>query len=397
MHLARGTDGSAGGGRVGVWLVGARGSVAATAVLGAAALAAGLCRPVGLVTETAPLSGLPLPRVQDLVFGGHDLPHGIPLPKRTRMLADEGVVPALLPERLAGSLEDVDSRILPGIGLEGDGRPPGAQIRRVQEDLGAFCSDAGLSTVVVINVASTEPPPDPHPAHLDLEVLRRSVERGERVLPPSSLYAYAALDAGFPFVDFTPSAGVALPALDVLARERRVPYAGRDGKTGETLVKSALGPMFAARNLRVRSWSGINLLGGGDGEALAEPERARSKLQTKSSVPEQVLGYAVESPVHIQYVRDMGQWKTAWDHISFEGFLGTRMRMQFVWEGCDSALAAPLVLDLARLVARAHLRGESGVLGGLGFFFKDPLGASEHGLDRQYEQLCRWAAGLEGT
>jgi myo-inositol-1-phosphate synthase len=98
--------------------------------------------------------------------------------------------------------------------------------------------------------------------------------------------------------------------------------------------------------------------------------------------------------LHIDYVPDLGEWKTAWDHISFEGFLGTRMTLQFTWQGCDSALAAPLVLDLARLTARAHMAGEVGPLGPLAFFFKDPVASSEHRLAQQYEDLRTWATQL---
>ena len=86
----------------------------------------------------------------------------------------------------------------------------------------------------------------------------------------------------------------------------------------------------------------------------------------------------------------MGEWKTAWDHIVFEGFLGVRMKLQFTWEGCDSALAAPLLLDLIRLAALALERGEGGPMVSLAFFFKDPVGTSEHQLHRQYEMLERW-------
>ena len=127
-------------------------------------------------------------------------------------------------------------------------------------------------------------------------------------------------------------------------------------------MKSALAPAFAARALKVRSWSGMNLLGGGDGAALADPARAQSKLDSKGRLLEEILGYPVEAPIHIEDVRDMGEWKTAWDHIVFEGFLGVRMKLQFTWEGCDSALAAPLILDLVRLAALALERGEAGVL-----------------------------------
>jgi myo-inositol-1-phosphate synthase len=102
----------------------------------------------------------------------------------------------------------------------------------------------------------------------------------------------------------------------------------------------------------------------------------------------------VDGTTHIDYVPRMGEWKTAWDHVVFEGFLGVQMTMQFTWQGCDSALAAPLVIDLARLVARAHQAGESGPLPALGFFFKDPIGTSEHRLVPQYLMLCRWVEEL---
>ena len=187
----------------------------------------------------------------------------------------------------------------------------------------------------------------------------------------------------------------ALPALEQLAEQRGVPHAGRDGKTGETLVKSALAPMFVTRNLHVRSWSGTNLLGGGDGAALAEPDRLASKLGSKQRLLSSILGYEPDAPLHIDYVPDLGEWKTSWDHVSFEGFLGTRMRMQFTWEGCDSALAAPLVLDLARLVAAAARAGQRGGLDALAFFFKDPWGVDEHRLEPQFQRLCDWAHDLE--
>ena len=214
------------------------------------------------------------------------------------------------------------------------------------------------------------------------------------MLPTSSLYAYAAFTAGCPFIDFTPSTGARLPALHALAIRAGLPYGGNDGKTGETLVKTALAPMFAARALRVLSWSGTNLLGGGDGATLADPAAAASKTASKQRSLPETLGHEVDGQTHIDYVPDLGDWKTAWDHVSFAGFLGVRMSLQFTWQGCDSALAAPLVLDLARLTARAHQAGEVGALGALAFFFKDPVGSTEHRLASQYDTLCAWAGGL---
>jgi myo-inositol-1-phosphate synthase len=157
-------------------------------------------------------------------------------------------------------------------------------------------------------------------------------------------------------------------------------------------MKSVIAPALGERNLKVRSWAGMNLLGGGDGAALADPARAESKLQSKGRLLEEILGYPVEAPIRIEDVRDMGEWKTAWDHIVFEGFLGVRMKLQFTWEGCDSALAAPLILDLVRLMALALERRERGVVSNLAFFFKDPAGTHENALHRQYEMLERWVA-----
>ncbi|REE97967.1 myo-inositol-1-phosphate synthase [Thermomonospora umbrina] len=379
--------------RVGVWLVGARGSVATTVVTGAAALRSGLLPPVGCVTETPGFAGVGLPPLDALVFGGHDI-GGSPLVERAEELARAGVVPALLPAAVTGALTEAEAEIRPGIG-GGPGRgSQRGEAERVIGDLVSFRERRGLDRVVVINVASTEPPFEVRPEHADPAALERAMDGPEEVLPLSSVYAYAALRAGCPYVDFTPSTGVRLPALDELARAEGLPYAGSDAKTGETLVKTALAPMFAARALAVRSWSGTNLLGGGDGETLADPAAGESKKASKDRALAAILGHRVEGETHIDHVPDMGEWKTAWDHVTFEGFLGVRMTLQFTWQGCDSALAAPLVLDLARLTARAHEAGESGPLTALGFFFKDPVGGGEHGLDAQYERLRAWANGL---
>ncbi|MFI8238246.1 inositol-3-phosphate synthase [Streptomyces sp. NPDC085866] len=380
--------------RVGVWLVGARGSVATTVVAGTAAIAADLASPTGCVTESPVFRGASLPALADLVFGGHDIVD-VPLSARAGLLADAGVLPARVVAAVRPALEAADREIRDGSPREGE--PQYTTARRLAADIADFRTRHGLAQVVVVNVSSTEPLPDPDPAFLDLTDLDKALATSTTLLPPSSLYAYAAFHAGCAYVNFTPSAGAALPALEELARLRGVPHAGRDGKTGETLVKSALAPMFAQRALRVRSWSGTNLLGGGDGATLADPAAARSKTESKQRALEETVGHAVEGQVHIDNVPEMGEWKTAWDHISFEGFLGARMSLQFTWQGCDSALAAPLVLDLVRLAALAHRRGESGALPALGFFFKDPVASTEHNLTLQYGDLVTWAGSADRT
>jgi myo-inositol-1-phosphate synthase len=375
--------------RVGVWLIGARGSVATTTITGSAAVAAGLTQTVGMVTMDPRLAAGGLPPVDAFVFGGHDVVE-TPLALRAVRLADSGVITPGLPEAVGEQLAAAEANIRPGIGWHEARTEPRAAMERAAADLRAFRSRHDLRRVVVINVSSTEPPVDADPSHADADALLGALERGKAVLPPSSLYALAAIETGCAFIDFTPSTGARLDALEQLAAVHDVPVAGRDGKTGETFLKAAIAPAFAARALRVRSWSGVNLLGGGDGETLADPGIARSKLGSKGRAVEEILGYPVEAPVRIERVRDLGEWKTAWDHVTFEGFLGVRMRLQFVWEGCDSALAAPLIIDLARLGALALERGEVGVLPAMAFFFKDPAGTDEHALHRQHAMLLDW-------
>jgi myo-inositol-1-phosphate synthase len=273
-------------------------------------------------------------------------------------------------------------------------RSPREAIDRAQADLKAFQAKHRLEQVVVINVASTEPPFELADEHRRLESLEAALDRSTpAVLPASGIYAYAALDLGLPYVNFTPSLGTSCPAMDELARRRGVPYGGKDGKTGETLLKTVLAPMFAARNLRVLSWIGHNILGGGDGRVLNDPANKASKVKSKDAALGSILGYRPQSLVSIEYVESLDDWKTAWDHIHFEGFLGTKMAMQFTWQGCDSVLAAPLVIDLARLTLLAQRRGETGVMAHLACFFKSPIGTDEHDFSRQWAVFEDYARG----
>ncbi|MEV4177353.1 inositol-3-phosphate synthase [Nonomuraea sp. NPDC049709] len=368
--------------RTGAWLIGARGSVAVTSMVGALAIRAGLAAPTGCVLESPGLRDRIRPGIGDLVFGGHDIT-SVPLDKKAAELAEAGVVPSPLVLAVRRELLAVDQRVRPV-----PTAPTQAEAAQaIGADLDRFRRVHDLDRVVVINVSTTEPVPPPHPAHDDLDALRAALAGPEAILPPSALAAYAALLAGCPYVDFTPSTGARLPALDALARERGLPYAGRDGKTGETLVKSVLAPMFAQRNLKVRTWSGVNLLGGGDGANLAQPGANAAKAASKQRVLAETLGYTPQGETRIDYLEDLGDFKTAWDLVTFEGFLGTGMRMEFTWHGCDSALAAPLILDLARLTAAAHRAGRAGPLTELAFFFKDPLGEVPHGLAEQWQAL----------
>jgi myo-inositol-1-phosphate synthase len=209
-------------------------------------------------------------------------------------------------------------------------------------------------------------------------------------LPASSLYAIAALDLGSSYINFTPSLGAAPAAIDELARLRGARHAGCDGKTGETLLKSVLAPMFAARNLQVMSWVSHNIFGNMDGRVLDDPANKRAKLVSKDRLLGEILGYKPQTHISIEFIESLGDWKTAWDHIHFAGFLGTPMTLQFTWQGCDSVLAAPLVIDLIRFTELARRRGQTGLLKFLASFFKSPLGVEEHGFVHQFQMLQQW-------
>ncbi|MFL6115494.1 MAG: inositol-3-phosphate synthase [Catenulispora sp.] len=374
---------------LGIWLVGARGSIATTVIAGTAAIAAGVVDPIGCVTELADFRDVPLDRLDALVFGGCDVV-AVPLRKRAEQLVQAGVIPAHVVAMVGERLDDAEAEMIT-VAATGPG-PQRARADCLIAALTAFRERTGCRQVVVVNVASTEPAPAADPAFDSLAALEQALDTRPDVLPASSLAAYTAFRCGHAFVDFTPSVGARMPALCELAEQAGLPFAGNDGKTGETLVKSAIAPMFAHRGLDVRSWYSTNILGGGDGATLADSEACDTKVKSKSGALAKLLGYAPESTVRIDYVADLGDWKTAWNHISFSGFLGVQMRMQFTWQGCDSALAAPLVLDLARLAALAQRRGVGGPLSEFGYFFKDPVGeGADSRLTAQYERLRDWA------
>ncbi len=396
--------------RVGLWLVGACGSVGSTAALGLSAIGRGRQAPIGVVTAAPLFAELPLDPFDAFVVGGHDIRRGGFLEHIRELHARSNIFSA---EQIAECTSDLMAwadNIRPGTVIQSGAtinaltelaevkqvRTPAEAIQRIQNDLKAFRDRHHLEQIVVLNVASTEPPVAPKPEHESLERLRSTFDRTDAGLPASSLYAYAALDLGLPYVNFTPSLGSSLPALDELARLKKVPHGGKDGKTGETLVKAVLAPMFAARSLRVLSWVGHNILGGGDGRVLSNPENKSSKILTKDAILSEMLGYKPQTHVSIEYVESLDDWKTAWDHIHFEGFLGTKMAMQFTWQGCDAILAAPLVLDLARLALLAQRRGEFGPMRHLACFFKSPMGVDDHDFCSQWALLRDYVEKASG-
>lgn len=378
--------------RTGVYFIGARGNVATTAMVGAIAISQGRSPATGMVTDGPEFKGVPLIGVQDLVFGGADVAIK-PLPAKALELANARILPTELATELKDELSALDKQLHTVKGFSFGSVPEGgylAELTRIEERLARFRSDNNLDRVVVVNVSSTEPHFAETPDYDTPEQLMKALATaGGGFTSATLLNALAALRQGCAYVNFTPSQASELPALRKVARDSRLPHAGKDGKTGETLLKTVLGPMFLARNLKVMSWVGNNFLGNNDGAVLDAPASKDSKLRQKDAALREMLGGAFVK-TDIQYVPSLGDWKTAWDLIHFQGFLGTPMTMTFTWQGCDSALAAPLVLDLVRLTELAWQREESGLLAQLAPFFKNPLDGHTHDFHQQMAGLYAW-------
>jgi len=396
---------------IGIWLFGAAGSVATTTAVALGSLAAGRSPRMGLTSELEPFTRLDLPAWDAITVGGHEIREVTVSGEARRLAQPEGFLPAELVEACGEQLAAIDRRVRPGT-ITGAGatiarlaapsipkdEPQAEACRRIQADIERFADDERLKHVVAVNVASTEPSIGSErllPA--DWPSIERRLEDPTCQLPASTLYAIAALRAGADFINFTPSLGSQPPAIDDLVRRQGLRHMGCDGKTGETLMKSVLAPMFARRNLEVMSWVGHNIFGNLDGRVLDDPTNKATKVHSKDHLLSQMLPNRPQTHVSIELIESLGEWKTAWDHIHFRGLLGVPMTLQFTWQGCDSILAAPLVLDLVRFTDLARRRGHVGQMPFLASFFKSPYGVDEQAFDRQFTMLERWASKGQQT
>lgn len=393
--------------KIGVWLIGGWGGVATTVVVGLTALKRGLTGTTALVSALPPFDRLDLVDWNEIVLGGHEIRETTSLGEARQLLEKSHVFQPHLLAQLEADLAAFDQNVRPGTlinvgetiaSLAGpqakkfESESATQALARLKSDLLDFQKREKLDRVIVVNVSSTEPPVSDAVYQLSWRELSQQLDQpGPGPLPASSLYAIAALQLKMPFVNFTPSIGTDCPALKELATDQGVVHIGRDGKTGETLMKAVLAPMFAARNLQVMSWVGHNIFGNLDGKVLDDPVNKANKVRSKDHLLTEILGYKPQTLVSIEYIESMGDWKTAWDHIHFQGFLGTPMVLQFTWQGCDSLLAAPLVIDLIRFTEREARREKSGVMSHLASFFKSPMECDEPAFAYQFQQLTRWA------
>lgn len=391
--------------RTGIWIVGAWGGVATTVTVGWLATMKKVVPAWGLTTELPEFSGYEMPDWSDFHFGGCEV-RASSLAQSAEELVEQKALDAEIFQAVASSLPSLDAEIVPGIlsrsgkvveemadWANDGGQTAREKVAAMQDAMRAFVKRNQLEHLIVVNLMSTEPASplnSEQEAWTCWEALDQTLDSPECPLPASSLYAVAALQLGYDYINFTPSLGATPPALEDLAVANHARMMGNDGKTGETLMKSVLAPLFAHRHLQVMSWVGHNIFGNRDGVVLDDPRNKATKVASKSHLLTQILGYAPQTLVSIEYIQSLGDWKTAWDHIHFRGFLGTPMTLQFTWQGCDSLLAAPLVLDMIRLTEWARRRQFIGKMDFLACFFKSPIRVEEQGFVRQFEMLEAW-------
>ena len=414
-------------GKLGVLLVGL-GAVSSTFIAGVEHIRRGTGQPVGSLTQMATIrlgkrtenrtplirDFVPLAGLDDIVFGAWD-----PIPDDAyQAAAKSGVLDRYEQiEPVKDFLESI--RPMPAV-FEVDyvRRISGANTRAtptkleaaeaLREDIRSFKEETGCDRLVMVWCASTEKYITEGEVHQDIESFITGLQDSDESIAPSMVYAYAALMEDVPFINGAPNLTVDIPVLEKLARDRGVPICGKDFKTGQTLVKTAIGPMLKARMLGLDGWFSTNILGNRDGEVLDEPENFRTKEESKLGVLEYILQpemypelYADSyHKVRINYYPPRGDNKEGWDNIDIFGWMGKRMQLKIDFLCSDSILAAPLVLDLVLFMDLAQRAGLSGIQEWLSFYFKSPQHAPtvypEHDLFIQQTKLkntLRWLMG----
>jgi myo-inositol-1-phosphate synthase len=385
-------------GRLGVLSVGL-GALSTALIAGVLAVRRGLGKPVGALTQMGRVAGpsgrpdplpvkeaVPLAELADLVFGAWDL-----LPDDAYAAAEKAkVLEGDLLHELRPELEAIrpwrgifDARYVHRIDATHVRARRGhlASLAEIDKDIQSFREATGARRLILINTASTEVYHTLDDLHAGLKPFEQGLAKDDDRITPSMLYAYAALRQRIPVVNCTPSHAVDVPALLEMAEELRVPVAGRDLKTGQTLLKTILAPGLKARALGLAGWYSTNILGNRDGEVLDDPLCLKTKEESKLSVLRGILEPSLYPElygdfvhrVRIDYYPPRKDNKEAWDNIDIFGWLGYPMQIKINFLCRDSILAAPLALDLVLLIDLAHRIGLRGAQEWLSLYFKSPM------------------------
>ncbi|MGB5302826.1 MAG: inositol-3-phosphate synthase [Gemmatimonadota bacterium] len=413
-------------GRLGILLVGL-GAVSTTTIAGVESVRRGLAKPIGSLTQMAtvrlgkrtehrtPLIKdlVPLAELDDIVFGAWD-----PIPDDAYDSARHcGVLKPEDLEPIADFMRTI--KPMPAVfdkayvkKLDGTNVKTGANKLELAEQLRAdirrFKAENDCARVVIVWAASTEIFLKPQPVHDTVESLEQAMRENHEAIAPSMIYAYAALMEGVPFANGAPNLTVDLPAMIELSARNQAPIAGKDFKTGQTLMKTILAPGLKVRMLGLSGWFSTNILGNRDGEVLDDPESFKTKEESKLGALEYILQpemypdlYSnMYHKVRINYYPPRGDNKEGWDNIDIFGWMGYPMQIKIDFLCRDSILAAPIVLDLALFMDLASRAGLSGIQEWLSFYLKAPqVGEGlypEHDIFIQHMKLkntIRWMAG----
>ena len=382
------------------------GAVASTFIAGVLAARKGLKPPIGSISQMAhirlgtkeegrnPLikDFVPLAGLDDLVFGGWD-------PISPNVLEAARTAGVLEGDDLSEISSDLESIIpmeavfdkkwvsrLDGVRVK-DIENKWDQAEALIQDIANFKEENDCDRLVMVWCGSTEAFQEPSEVHASVAAFEEGLKNNDPNISPSQIYAYAALQSDVPFANGAPNLSCDLDCIVELSKSRRVPIAGKDFKTGQTLMKTLLAPGFKARMLGLEGWYSTNILGNRDGEVLDAPENFKSKEVSKLGVLDTILQpelypdlYGdIHHVVRINYYPPRGDNKEGWDNIDIFGWLGYPMQIKVDFLCRDSILAAPIVLDLALFMDLAHRAGESGVQEWLSFYLKAPQSSTDSG------------------
>ncbi len=403
------------------------GAVTTTFIAGVEAIRRGLGQPIGSLTQLATIrlgkrtdnrtpmikEFVPLAGLDDLVYGGWDIFED----NAYEAAVKAGVLDKTLLEQVKEPLSAV--RPMKAVfdpeyvkRLDGPNVKKGGskmdKAEALMADIEEFRRSTGVSRTVMVWCGSTEVFHRPSAVHQTLKDFECGLQKNDPEISPSQVYAYASLKSGVPYANGAPHFTHDNPALMELARERQLPIAGKDFKTGQTFMKTLIAPGLKARMLGVRGWFSTNILGNRDGEVLDDPGSFKSKEETKLSVLEQILQpdlypmlyKDLYHRVRINYYPPRGDAKEGWDNIDITGWLGYPMQIKIDFLCRDSILAAPIVLDLVLFLDLAQRAGMKGIQEWLSFYFKGPMTAPglypEHDIFIQLMKLkntLRWMRG----
>ncbi|PWT77876.1 MAG: inositol-3-phosphate synthase [Bacteroidetes bacterium] len=413
-------------GKLGILIPGL-GAVATTLIAGVEAIKKGLAQPIGSLTQMgnirlgkrtenrSPLikEFVPLAELEDIAFGGWDVyddnvfeaASNAKVLELSLLKAIEPELRALKPMKAVFDKSFV--RNLNGKNIK-QAATKYLLAQEVIKDIENFRRANRCSRIVMVWCGSTEKYIEPSEVHDSIESFEQALHDNDPRIAPSMIYAYAALKLGVPFANGAPNLTCDIPALIELARETNTPIAGKDFKTGQTLMKTILAPGLYARALGIRGWFSTNILGNRDGLVLDDPDNFKTKEVSKLSVLEEILRPELNPElygelyhkVRINYYPPHGDNKESWDNIDIFGWLGYSMQIKINFLCRDSILAAPIVLDLALFVDLAKRAGMSGIQEWLSFYFKSPQTAPglrpEHDIFKQLIKLQNTLRHLMG-